>query len=85
LVAAEFEDRGITQWRSPDHLDLYPFANAEVVQASGDGIVSHDADDVYESALLNLIESLGVGHREIGFSGGRAGWVGAGMGSAARA
>jgi len=65
LVAAEFKDGGIAEGRSTDHLDLYATANAELVQASGDGIVSHHAEDVDELAFRNLIERFGVGHRKV--------------------
>jgi hypothetical protein len=75
LVAAELENRGITQRRSADHLDLDPFADSEIIQAPGDWVISHNADDVYESAFRNLIEGLGVGHCEIEGRDRRDEWV----------
>jgi hypothetical protein len=50
LVAAEFEEGGITERRALANFDLDPGAHAQLAESACDRIVSHDADHANDLA-----------------------------------
>lgn len=58
----KLEDRGVAKGRSPQHFNLDAFADAEIIEPSGDGFSAADGEYADELALRDLVEGRDLSH-----------------------